>query len=148
MAVKPIPEGNHTITPYFVVEKADKFIDFVKRAFDAKEVYRLNTPDGSVMHAELQIGDSRIMLGQASERWKPQTCTLYLYLPDVDAVYRKAVEAGGKSTMEPQDMFYGDRSAGVDDAFGNHWYLATHKEDVAVEEIERRFLERSKQPTT
>lgn len=148
MAVKPIPEGYHTITPYFVAEQAEKFIDFAKRAFDAKELFRMNMPNGSVMHAELQIGDSRIMVGQASERWKPQTCSLYLYVPDVDAVYRKAIQAGGRSTMEPEDKFYGDRSGGVDDPFGNHWYLGTHKEDVSPEELERRFQEMTKQPTT
>jgi len=148
MAVKPIPEGYHTITPYFVVEQADKFIDFVKRAFGAQEVYRLNMPDGSVMHAEFQIGDSRFMLGQASGRWKPQICSLYLYVPDVDAVYRRAVEAGATSTMQPEDKFYGDRSAGVDDPFGNHWYIGTHTEDVEPREVERRFLEMIKQPTT
>ncbi len=148
MAVKPIPEGYHTITPYFVVQQADKFIDFAKRAFGAQEMYRMNMPNGSVMHAELQIGDSRIMIGQASERWTPQTCSLYLYVPDVDAVYRKAIEAGGTSTMQPENKFYGDRSAGVDDPFGNHWYLGTHVEDVAPEEVERRFKEMMKQPTT
>ncbi len=148
MAVKPVPEGFHTITPYFVVEQANRFIDFAKRAFGAREVYRLNMPDGSVAHAEFQIGDSRFMLGQASERWKPQTCALYLYVPDVDAVYRKAVEAGATSTMAPENKFYGDRSAGVDDPFGNHWYIGTHKEDVSPEEVERRFKEMLKQPTT
>ncbi len=148
MAVKPIPEGYHTITPYFVVEQADRFIDFVKRAFNAKEVGRLSMPDGAVMHAEFQIGDSRFMLGPASERWKPRTCALYLYVTDVDAVYRKAVEAGATSTMPPEDKFYGDRSAGVDDPFGNHWYIGTHKEDVSPQEVERRFLEMMKQPAT
>ncbi len=148
MAAKPIPEGYHSITPYFVVEQADRFIDFAKRAFSAKVVHRMNMPDGSVMHAELQIGDSRIMLGQASERWKPHTCALYLYVPDVDAVHRKAVEAGATSTMAPEDKFYGDRSAGVDDPFGNHWYIGTHKEDVSPEEVERGFQAMIKQPVT
>jgi PhnB protein len=147
MAVKPIPEGYHSVTPYFVLEQAERFIDFVKRAFGARELYRMNTPDGKVTHAELQIGDSRIMVGQASERWRPHTCSVYLYVPDVDGVYRKAVDAGAKSTMQPEDKFYGDRTAGVDDAFGNQWYLGTHKEDVPPQELERRFNEMLKQTT-
>ena len=113
MAVKPIPKGYHTITPYFVVSDAEKFMEFVRKAFDGKEVFRADMPDGSLMHAELQVGDSKIMLGQASERWKPTTCSLYLYVEDVDRVYRQALQAGGTSTMEPKDEFYGDRGAGV-----------------------------------
>ena len=122
MAVKPIPEGYHSITPYFVVDQAEKFIDFTKRAFDARELYRMNMPDGKVMHAELEIGDSRIMVGQSSERWKAHTCSICLYMPDCDAVYQKALDAGATSAMQPENKFYGDRSAGVDDPFGNHWY--------------------------
>jgi len=148
MAVKPIPEGYHSITPYFVVREADKFLDFVKRAFDAKEVFLANMPDGSIMHAEFQIGDSRIMVGQASNQWKPQTCALYVYVPDVDSIYRKAMEAGATSTMEPEDKFYGDRTAGVQDPFGNHWWIGTHTKDVSAQELERHIQEHFKQPTT
>ncbi|RPJ84705.1 MAG: VOC family protein [Acidobacteria bacterium] len=148
MAVKPVPDGYETITPYFVVNGAEKFIEFAKRAFGAKEVFRANMPDGSIMHVELQIGSSKIMLGQASERWKPETCALYLYVPDVDSVYKKAVEAGAKSIMEPADMFYGDRSSGVLDPFGNHWWIATHIKDVSPEELERHIHDHTKQPTT
>ena len=146
MPVKPIPEGYRSITPYFVVENAQKFVDFITRAFGAKEVMRFNMPNGSIAHAEFVIGDSRIMVGQASEQWKPVTCGLHLYTKDVDAVYRKALEAGGVSTMEPVDKFYGDRSAGVRDQFGNQWYIATHKEDVSPEETQRRLEMMFKQP--
>ncbi len=148
MAVKPIPEGYHTLTPYFVVSDAERFIEFLGKAFDSKVVFRADMPDGSVMHAELQVGDSKIMLGQASERWKPLTCSLYVYVEDVDRVYRQAIQSGATSTMEPKDEFYGDRGAGVQDPFGNQWWIATHKEDVSAEELQRRIQERLKQPTS
>ncbi|HXK60232.1 MAG TPA: VOC family protein [Acidobacteriota bacterium] len=147
MAVKPIPEGYHTITPYFVVTDAEKFLDFAKRAFGATEVFRADMPDGSIAHAELQIGDSRVMLGQASEQWKPTTCSLYLYVPDVDAVYRSAMQAGATSMAEPEDKFYGDRTAGVRDPFGNQWWLGTHIEDVSPDELNRRMQEQMSRTT-
>src|SRR5580700_10248915 len=106
MAVKPIPEGLHTVTPYLVVESVDQLIDFVKAAFGAKEVLRHKGPGGATMHAEVKIGDSRVMLGQASERAKPTPSMLYLYVNDVDATYKQAIRAGGTSIMEPVDMFY------------------------------------------
>jgi len=148
MAVKPIPKGYHSITPYFVVSDADRFIEFVRTAFDGKEAFRANMPDGSVMHAEMQVGDSKIMLGQASEQWKPATCSLYVYVEDVDRMYRQALQAGGTSIMEPKDEFYGDRGGGIRDPFGNQWWIATHKEDVSAEELQRRIQERMKQPTS
>jgi PhnB protein len=138
MAVKPIPEGYNTVTPYLIVEGAQKLIDFLKQGFDAAERFSMPGPLGKIGHAEVQIGNSVVMLADASPRWKSTKTMLYLYVEDVDAVYKKAVAAGGKSVMEPANQFYGDRSAGVEDAFGNHWGIATHVEDVPPDELERR----------
>jgi uncharacterized glyoxalase superfamily protein PhnB len=144
MAVKPIPEGFHTVTPYLVVEGVDKLIDFVKAAFGAKEVLRHKGPGGMTMHAEVEIGDSHIMMGQASERAKAMPAMLYLYVNDVDATYKQAIQAGGKSITEPTNMFYGDRSGAVGDPFNIQWWIATHIEDVSEEEMARRMHAQSK----
>jgi PhnB protein len=138
MAVKPIPEGYHTVTPYLVVENAARLIEFMKQAFDATEVYRSDLPDGTVMHAEVRVGDSMIMVGQSRGEHKPLPCMLYLYVEDVDGAYKQAVQAGGVSVAEPKDQFYGDRSGGVKDEFGNQWWIGTHIEDVSHEELARR----------
>jgi uncharacterized glyoxalase superfamily protein PhnB len=138
MSVKPIPDGYNTATPYLVVEGASKLIDFLKQAFMATEIYRMTRPDGKVGHAEVKIGDSVIMLGDMGGKWKSMPSSIYLYVPNIDATYRQAVEAGAISLMEPADQFYGDRSAGVRDPFGNHWFIATHIEDVSAEELTRR----------
>lgn len=138
MAVKPIPEGYHSVTPYLVVPRVSALIDFLKRAFDARETYRMPRADGTVMHAEVRIGDSNIMLGEPMGEWKPMPASVYLYVEDADAVYRRAIESGATSLMEPADQFYGDRHGGVQDPSGNHWWIATHKEDVAPEELSRR----------
>jgi PhnB protein len=145
MAVKPIPEGYHAVTPYLVAERAGKLVDFLKQAFGAEETFRMAAPDGSIMHAEIKIGDSMLMLGEASEQWKPMPCALYLYLKDSDAVYKRALQAGGTSIMEPADQFYGDRHGGVKDPSGNTWWIATHKEDVSPEELKKRSEEFMKQ---
>ena len=121
-----------------------KLIDFAKRAFDAKVVMDMRQPDGTVMHAELQIGDSRIMLGQASEQHKPMPCGIYLYVPDTDTTYKKALAAGATSTMEPANQFYGDRNAGVRDQNGNMWWIGTHVEDVTPDELKKRAAEEMK----
>lgn len=139
MSVKPIPEGYHTITPYLIVEDAAKLLDFMKAAFDAKELFRHLGPGGSVAHAEAKIGDSMIMVGQARDQWKAKTAMLYLYVPDVDATFRRALAAGATSVQEPADQFYGDRNGGVEDPTGNQWWISTHKEDVSPEEMERRM---------
>ena len=116
MAVKPVPEGHHAVTPYLTVHGAAKVIDFLKHAFDAKITHEpLKRPDGSIMHAEVQIGDSRVMIADENEMAKATMSSLYLYVPNVDAVYQQAVKAGGKTIMEPTDRFWGDRSAGVKD---------------------------------
>jgi PhnB protein len=138
MAVKPIPDGYHSVTPYLAVEGADKLLEFVTRAFDAVGRECMRRPDGTIHHAEVKIGDSIVMLGEASGQWKPRPSTLYLYVDDTDATYRRAIEAGASSLMEPADQFYGDRNAGVQDPTGNFWWIATHVEDVSPEETHRR----------
>lgn len=147
MAIGAIPEGYHTVTPYLVVDNPDAVISFLRQVFDAEELYRMHTPDGGVMHAEVQVGDSRLMLGGAAEQWPATPAMLYVYVQDVDATYRRALAAGATSVMEPADQFYGDRHGGVRDAAGNQWWIATRIEDVAPEELQRRseayFAERA-----
>jgi PhnB protein len=139
MAVKPIPDGYHTVTPYLTVADAEAQIDFLKGAFGAQETYRHSDDKGHVGHAEMRLGDSMIMLGQAREQCTPRQATFYLYVEDVDAVYKRAVAAGGKSLREPTNEAYGDRSSGVEDSQGNQWWIGTHVEDVSPEEIQRRY---------
>ena len=136
--VKPVPEGYHTLTPFLMVKGAAKNIDFIKNAFGAKEKSIHKRPDGTVMHAELEIGDSLLMISEATEKYPAMPSALYLYVEDVDSVYNKAIEAGGTSLREPTDEFYGDRSCGVKDPAGNQWWIATHVEDVPPEEMKRR----------
>ena len=138
MPVNPIPDGYHTVTPVLTVHGAAKLIEFLKQAFDAREVYRLPGPNGSVMHAEVKIGDSMVMLGEATDEWKPMPATVALYVEDVDVWYKRALGAGATSVREPADQFYGDRSAGVKDFAGNQWWIHTHIEDVPPEEIKKR----------
>ena len=138
MAVKPIPDGYHSVTPYLVVEGVVKLIDFVKQAFGATEIERMAAPDGRIMHAEVKIGDSIIMMAESSAQWNPMPGFLYLYVPDTDAVYRQALTSGATSIMEPADQFYGDRNAGVKDFCSNIWWIATRKENVSPEELQRR----------
>ena len=139
MAVKSIPDGYHTITPYLTVADAVAQIDFLKRAFGAEEKYRHNDEKGRVSHAEVRVGDSMVMIGQARDEWTPRQATFYLYVADVDAVYKQAVAAGAKSLREPRNEAYGDRSGGVEDSQGNQWWIGTHVEDVSAEEIQRRY---------
>ncbi len=143
--VKPIPEGFHTITPYFIVNDGAKFIDFLKEAFNAIENHRSVTAEGRIMHAQLKIGDSYLMIGEATGEWKSMACTIYMYMPDVDSVYSKALKAGGRTLREPADEFYGDRVCGIEDSFGNQWWIATHIEDVSPEEMKKREDEMMKQ---
>lgn len=139
MTVKSIPDGYHSVTPYLTVRNAPKTIEFLKAAFGARLSHdAIKRPDGSIMHAQVLIGDSRVMIAEENEMAKATTSTLYLYVADVDAVYRTAVKAGGATIMEPMDMFYGDRSGGVKDPSGNSWFIATHKEDVAQQELQKR----------
>jgi len=138
-SVQPIPDGSHTVTPYLVVEGIPKLIEFLKQAFGAQETFRLTRPDGGVMHAELKIGDSILMMGAPMGEGKAKPCSLYLHVEDVDAVYQRAIQAGGTSVGEPKDQFYGDRTGGVLDPCGNYWGIATHVEDVSHEEMAQRF---------
>jgi uncharacterized glyoxalase superfamily protein PhnB len=138
MAVKPIPDGYHSVTPYLTVRGVPMLIDFMRQAFEAQEVERVTRPDGTVGHAEVKIGDSIVMMGEANSEWQPMPGAIYLYVNDVDATYKRALRAGAVSTMEPVDQFYGDRSAGVKDPSGNQWWIATHKEDLSREELMKR----------
>jgi PhnB protein len=145
MAVKPIPEGYHSVTPYLIVRGAAQAIDFYKKAFGATEVMRFPAPDGKIAHAEIKIGDSVVMLADESAEYKsPQTVGespvgLLIYVPDVDKTFNQAVSAGAKSTRPVQDQFYGDRLGSLTDPFGHKWMISTHKEDVSAQELERRM---------
>lgn len=138
MTVKAIPDGYHTLTPYLSVKGASDLIGFLQRAFGAQEIYRMADPDGHIHHAEVQVGTSRMMLTEACDKAPAAPTGFYLYVEDVDAAYKQAVAAGGKSLQEPEDQFYGDRTAGVSDPSGCTWYLGTHIEDVSPEELARR----------
>ena len=144
MAVKPIPEGYHTFTPYFVVEGASDFIEFVKKAFGAAEIYRFPAPGGKIGHAEVRVGDSVVMLADTTPEFPPSKMVSYLYVPDVDATYKKALATGAKSQREPANQFYGDRVATVMDRWGNTWSIGTHVEDVPPDEMERRMKAQKK----
>jgi uncharacterized glyoxalase superfamily protein PhnB len=144
MAVKPIPDGYHTITPYLTVADLPRLLEFMQAAFGANVTEVSNDANGKARHAEVQIGDSKLMCGQAGEKWTPRPAQLYLYVEDTDAVYARAMSAGGKSLMEPADQFYGDRNAGVEDPLENYWWIATHVEDVTPEEMARRASEAMK----
>ena len=134
----PIPKGYGTVTPFLCVTDGPKMIDFMKQAFNAQVMFRMDGPDGALAHAELKIGDSMVMLGQTPPE-RATRAMLHLYVPDTDAVYKTALAAGATSVREPADQFYGDRSGGVRDPFGNEWWMATHVEDVSKEEMERRM---------
>jgi PhnB protein len=129
--VAPIRPGFHTITPYLIVPGAAAMIDFVKQAFGAVEIFRVNVPGtNKIMHAEVRIGDSMLELADASEQYPGRPCGMHLYVPDTDALYEHAIKAGATSVRTPEDTPYGDRSAIVTDAFGNSWFIATHIKDV------------------
>ena len=134
----PTREGYRTITPYLIVDGADKLLEFIENTFDCKVTGKMQDDKGRIAHAELKIGDSMLMLAEASEEWKATNTLLYLYVENTDATYQKALDAGAASVKEPQDQFYGDRSATVQDAFGNLWSIATHIEDVSDEEVRKR----------
>ena len=144
--VNPIPKGMHTVTPNLVLRDCAKAIEFYKRAFGAQEISRFPAPDGkSIWHAELRIGDSTIFLNDempgmgraAPSEANPVPVTMWLYVPDTDRAYGQAVDAGAKSTMEPADMFWGDRCAAVADPYGYTWSFATHQKDLTAEEMRR-----------
>jgi PhnB protein len=146
MATKPIPEGYNTVTPYLTVEDAAQAIEYYKKAFGAKERVRMDAPGGKVGHAELEIGDSLVMLSdpfpQATTRPPKElggtSANVFLFVEDVDAVVKQAVDAGATITMEVGDQFWGDRMGTVTDPFGHVWSIATHIEDLTPEEIAER----------
>lgn len=141
--VKPIPEGYHNVTPHLVVRDIAEAIDFYKKALGAQEIYRMDGPDGKLMHAEIKIGDSRVMLSPeccdrgflAPSTQEGISSTLYVYVPDVDLAFDQAVKAGAKVMMAVTDMFWGDRTGEILDPSGHRWSLATHKVDLSPEEI-------------
>ena len=146
MAAKPIPEGYHTLTPYLVVEDTAKAIAFYKEAFGAEEIMRMQAPDGSIGHAEIQIGDSRVMLSdpfpQSSvrppkERGGP-TASIFVYVEDCDSTFDQATAAGAEVTVPLENMFWGDRFGSLTDPFGHVWSIATHIEDVPEAEMAER----------
>lgn len=148
--VKPVPEGYHTATPYLIVEGAAKALDFYKRAFGATERFRFDGPEGRLLHAELQLGDSVILLADEVPEMGHRSplaiggtpVSTLLYVPDVDAVFNRAIGAGAQSMRPVQNQFYGDRSGTLRDPFGHVWTIATHVEDVSEEEMRRRMAGR------
>lgn len=139
MAVKAIPDEYNRVQPYLVVNGAAGVIEFMKATFGAQEKGRMPGPNGTIGHAEMLIGDSVVMLGDAGPENPPMPATMVVYVEDCDATYKKALAAGGTSERAPEDMFYGDRSAGVLDAAGNRWWIHTHIEDVTPEEMQERM---------
>lgn len=152
MSVKPIPEGFHSVTPYLIVRGGARAIEFYEKAFGAKELFRMADPTGKVGHAEIQIGDSRIMLADEQPEMgakSPETIGgspvgICLYVEDVDRVFARALAAGGKEERPVKDQFYGDRSGTLRDPFGHQWTVGTHKEDIPPDEMARRAAEAMK----
>jgi PhnB protein len=149
MAVKPIPEGYHSVTPYLAVDGAAQAIEFYKKAFGAKERGRMEGPDGKIGHAELEIGDSLVMLSDALPQFTTRppkalggtSASVFLYVEDVDALVQQSVDAGATVDTEIADQFWGDRFGSVTDPFGHSWLIATHVEDVPPEEMAQRAKE-------
>ena len=141
MAVKPVPEGYHTVTPYITVDNAGEVMDFLKKVFGAQETFAMRDEKGNVRHGEMKVGTSMVMMGSSHDQYKTRPGNFYVYVEDCDAVYKKALAAGGKSLSEPSTQFYGDRHGGVTDSQGNNWWIATHVEDVPEAELEQRAKE-------
>ena len=144
-----VPDGYHTITPYLTARNANEAIEFYKTAFDAKEVGRLTMPEGAIVHAEFEIGDSKIMISEESKEWgnlsplalNGSPVNLCLYVDDVDAAFAQALEAGATELKAVEDQFYGDRMGQLTDPFGHIWSLMTHKEDLTFDEMQTRMNE-------
>ena len=140
--VKPIPDGYRTITPYLLVEGVTVLAEYLVNAFGAEEKCRLGRPNGGVMHMELRVGDSMIMMGEPNEAFGAMPSSIFLYVEDCDAVYERAIKAGGVSVMPVTDMRHaGERYGGVKDPTGNIWWIATHVEDLDIDEQKRRIAE-------
>lgn len=154
--VKPIPAGYHSVTPYLFIKNAASAIDYYKDVFGATERMRMPGPNGRIMHAELQIGDSIVMLADENPSIgakSPETvggasCSLHVYVEDVDSTTKKAVDGGAKLVRPVKDEFYGDRSGTIVDPFGHMWSVATHIEDVAPEEMKKRMTKAMSQATS
>jgi PhnB protein len=146
MAVKPIPDGYHSVTPYLIVHDAAGALEFYKKALSAVELMRMPGPDGKIGHAEIRIGDSPVMLADENLAMGARSArtiggspiSLMVYVEDVDARVAQAVAAGATLVRPVANQFYGDRTGGIDDPFGYHWYLATHVEDVPPDELAKR----------
>lgn len=143
MAVKPVPDGYNTVSPFMIVDGARTVLEFLKNTFDAEIRSLTEGPAGEggsrpIMNAEVRVGSSMVMLADARENVPPQPTMLYVYVEDVDGVHKKALSAGGEEIMPPTDMFYGDRHGGVMDPAGNTWWIASHIEDLSNEELQRR----------
>ncbi len=148
-SVKPIPDGYHSVTPYLIIPggNASQALEFYTHAFGAREIMRMPRPGGGIAHAEMQVGDSRIMLADEAPKMNAYGPThyggspisLHFYLPDVDASTKQATNAGAKVVRPLEDQFYGDRTAGLEDPFGYKWYLSTHVRDVSKEEMEKHL---------
>ena len=144
--VEPVPEGYHSLTPYLILSGASEAIAFYKEALGASEVMRMGGPGGKIGHAEIRIGDSRIMLADEHpeiQALSPRTIggspiSIHLYVENVDAAVERAVAAGAKLVRPVADQFYGDRTGGIEDPFGYRWFIATHKEDLTMDEVRRR----------
>jgi PhnB protein len=136
--VNPIPQGYHNVTPYLTVRDADRLIEFLKTVFNAQLVERHDRPDGKIMHAEVRIGDSMLMVSEACEQMGAMPSHLYLYVEDTDSTYQRALDAGSETIMNPENQFWGDRMGGVKDPWGNLFWIGTHIEDVSKDELEKR----------
>ncbi|MFI7109599.1 VOC family protein [Nonomuraea sp. NPDC050227] len=141
MTVNPVPEGYTTVTPWIISRDTAGLIDWLKTAFDAVELGRMTGPDGEVQHAEARIGDAVVMMFDARPEWPATPGFLRLYVPDAEAVHRRAVEAGGTSVTDVTHLFFGDLVGRVRDPWGNLWWIQTHVEDVSAEEAERRLTD-------
>jgi PhnB protein len=139
MSAQWLPKGFHTITPNIIVDDAEEAVAFLKKALGATENYRLTTSDGTIAHCELKIGDSTLNLGTSMEGWPAHGLVAQIYVEDSDALFRRAVQAGAKVVMPMTNMFFGSREGRIADPFGNVWTIATLKEEVAVEEMQRRM---------
>jgi uncharacterized glyoxalase superfamily protein PhnB len=145
MSVNPIPNNYPRVIPYLIIKDVKKMQNFLKEVFNAEISETMSLPDGSVNHGEVKIGDSVIMMGKASDDYPPKPAMIYIYVVDVDAVFKKAISIGAKSIMEPADMFYGDRNGGFEDEQGISWWVGSHIKDVSKEEMEKLNAARAKQ---
>lgn len=146
MHKKWIPNGYSVVTPYLTLKDVEGFIKFVEKTFNGTSQECLRTEDGKIAHAEIRIGDSVIMCGEACGEWGAMPANLYLYVEDCDRFYHRALKNGAVTLRKPADQFYGDRSGGVRDQWGNHWWLATHIEKISHQELQKRIEQVRKEP--